>query len=147
MGRIFLETTALIKLYHNEQGSSKLDDLIKPTDSLTISALARLEFISAIYSLIRRNALTESVAKKQLQLFHEDMSNFHIIKYDYHIFTIAMNLLETYGTKMDISAREAIHVASAKPLLKLGLDYFLSSNTTLIKLAKLEGFKTINLLD
>ncbi len=147
MGRIFLETSALVKLYHLEPGSEKLDVIIKPTDTLSISSMARLEFVSIIFGHIRRGQITESLAQKQLQLFQSDMNNFHIIKYDYHIFTIAVSLFENYASKMNIDSREVLHVASAKPLLKLGLDYFVSCNPVIIKLAKLEGFRTINPLE
>ena len=147
MSRVFLETSALVKLYHMETGSDKVDAVIKPTDTLTISSLARLEFISLIYKQIRKGNIAQNIAKRQLVLFQHDMSNFHIIKYDYHIFTIAAGLLETYAPKMEITFRDVIHVASARPLQKMGLDYYISCNSTIIKLAKMEGFRTLNPLE
>ncbi|HLP48239.1 MAG TPA: type II toxin-antitoxin system VapC family toxin [Candidatus Deferrimicrobium sp.] len=49
----FFDTSALVKLYHNEKGTDKVLGIYKSRDKITISELARVEFYSTIYRKYR----------------------------------------------------------------------------------------------
>lgn len=59
MARYFLDSSAFVKHYHQESGSSAVENLFRDTDNrLFISRLALVEFQSAIARHVREGVLT-----------------------------------------------------------------------------------------
>ncbi len=51
---LFFDTSALVKVFHEEKGSEVVTSLIKAKDNeVWISELARIEFLSAIFRRVR----------------------------------------------------------------------------------------------
>ena len=68
---LFLDTSALVKLYHEEAGTANLVEFLEKHSGdliLTISDLTIIEFHSAILKSVRRNVLNLQTAKTQILL-------------------------------------------------------------------------------
>lgn len=58
---LFFDTSALVKYFHEEQGSEIVTDLITdPENIVHVSDLARLEFISVLYRRYRNKDIDEN---------------------------------------------------------------------------------------
>ena len=63
--KIFLDTSSLIKLYHEEVGTDYLDSMFEEfkITNVYLSELAKVEYNSAIMKKVRTKELTEDEAK------------------------------------------------------------------------------------
>ncbi len=75
--KAFLDTSSLIKLYHQEEGT---DHVMKALSSdireIFLSELAILEFRSAIWKKIREKEIQERAAIEVIKCFQNDVDNF-----------------------------------------------------------------------
>jgi len=61
---LFLDTSALVKLFHEEEGSGVVTAWIKdPSNEIWMLDLARLEFTSALYRRFRSQEINEEKLK------------------------------------------------------------------------------------
>ncbi|KKO20751.1 MAG: type II toxin-antitoxin system VapC family toxin [Candidatus Brocadia sp.] len=75
--KTFLDTSSLIKLYHQEEGADfVMDALSNDIEEILLSELAVLEFRSALWKKIREKEIEEKVAIEVIQCFQKDRDNF-----------------------------------------------------------------------
>lgn len=75
--KAFLDTSSLIKLYHQEEGADfVMDALSNDIEEILLSELAVLEFRSALWKKIREKEIEEKVAIEVIQCFQKDRDNF-----------------------------------------------------------------------
>lgn len=98
---IFLDTSSLLKLYHFEEGTTQLINLLQREAqiSIFISEIALVEIYSAIYKKIRTRELDDHKATKFLELFQQDVGKFSIVPLNSHLVKLAQQLLINYGSK------------------------------------------------
>ena len=144
---LFLDTSALIKLYHQEVGTeqfSKYLSNIKGDLFLTTSDLTKLELHS---SLLKRSRIKEISNKNLFQLFRlleKDFQNFNIIVIDQVIKDIAIQLLDSIGLKYGLRTLDSLQLASSLYSNNyFKIDYFVSLDKKLLNIAK-EYFPIIN---
>ena len=72
--KLFLDTSALIKLYHKEQDSELVEDIFiqRKATHIFLSELAKIEFASAIWKKERKNEIDKSQAERTIILFKSD---------------------------------------------------------------------------
>ena len=77
----FLDTSALAKLYHQEQGSETVEGWAADhTIRLWLSDLARVELHSVFVRKVREGELAEAALQTALECFREDLrSRFRIV--------------------------------------------------------------------
>jgi predicted nucleic acid-binding protein len=98
---IFLDTSSLLKLYHFEDGTSQLINLLQSgTDNhIFLSEVALVEIYSAIYKKVRTGELDDNKATPFLELFQQDIDQFTIIPLNSQLVKKAQQLLISYGSK------------------------------------------------
>jgi predicted nucleic acid-binding protein len=69
--RYFLDTSALVKIYHREAGSDYCLGLYTNESHLIISELARVEFHSALFRKQREKDLNAKALKAVLQILRK----------------------------------------------------------------------------
>lgn len=78
--RYFLDTSALVKIYHRESGSDIVLSIYNGDNVVFISELSRIEFISTIYRRFRNKEINKRVLKVLENKFLSDAYNrFRII--------------------------------------------------------------------
>jgi predicted nucleic acid-binding protein len=96
--KAFLDTSSLIKLYHQEEGSEQLQDLLSiDVERIYLSELAKLEFRSAFWRKVRMNELTEEVISEVISLFEKDQEKYGWIKISHEILKKSSDLIVNYG--------------------------------------------------
>lgn len=140
--RIFLDTSSLIKLYHEEQGTKELDFFLKQNviTSIILSELAKIEFSSAIWKKVRTKELSVEDASELVELFKSDYSNYYFSPTNSNLIEFANNLINKYGNN-GLRTLDSIQLASAIAM-KSSLDIVFTADKLLSELFISEGLKT-----
>ncbi|MFI5139820.1 MAG: type II toxin-antitoxin system VapC family toxin [Sphingobacteriales bacterium] len=109
-----MDTSSLIKLYHNEEGTDKLDKIF--TDNVIteifISEIAKTEFFSAIYKKRRTKELLLQRANDILNAFTSDEGTYTFVLIKSAIINASQKLIEKHGVA-GLRALDSIQLASA----------------------------------
>ncbi|KPA12647.1 protein containing PilT protein [Candidatus Magnetomorum sp. HK-1] len=135
---IFFDTSAIIKLYHDEDGTDDVLSIINSYDpSILISDLTKIEFVSAFAKKVRTNEITEDICMKTIRLFEIDTKKFEIIEIDKDIKLLAIELLEHIAIKRGLKTLDSLQLASALAFTnKHKLKLFVSSDKVLGQIAE-----------
>jgi uncharacterized protein len=106
----FLDTSALAKLYHQEQGSETVEGWAADhTIQIWLSDLARVELHSVFVRKVREGELAEAALQTALECFREDLSSrFHIVLFTEDIIERAILLLLEYGKRRPLRTLDAL---------------------------------------
>jgi predicted nucleic acid-binding protein len=117
---VFLDTSALIKLYYKEEGSSRLDNIFDqhPIQQIFLSGITQIEFYSAIYKKVRIGSISQQNANDILTSFNADNKKFAFINIDDDVINTARQLIQQYGLK-GLRTLDAIQFASIRNNLHL----------------------------
>jgi len=77
--KAFLDTSSLVKLYHQEESSDFVTEVLSnDVEEIFLSELAVLEFQSALWKKIREKEITEKAALEVIEGFRDDSDKFHM---------------------------------------------------------------------
>jgi predicted nucleic acid-binding protein len=121
----FLDTSALAKLYHQEQGSETVEGwAANHTTQIWLSDLARVELHSIFVRKVREGELADAALRTALECFREDLSSrFHIVLLTEDIIERAILLLLEYGKRRPLRTLDALQIASARAVESSGLTF------------------------
>ena len=137
---IYLDTSALVKLYIDEDGSDIVND---STDRATIVSTSRIAYAEALSAFVRckdEKVLSKKNYDKCITCFKFNWEMYFVIEASEKVIKIAGDLIE----KHSIRGFDSIHLASAMVLRKeinQSTDFICWDNR-LLEAAKKEGFKT-----
>jgi predicted nucleic acid-binding protein len=144
---LFLDTSAVIKIYHQEKGTAKFSQYLVETSEelfLTASDISKIELHSAFLRRFREEEISHKNLIEVFELFDKDFQKFNIILVDSIIKNLALIILDSLGIKYSIRTLDSIQLASAFFYNKYSkIDYFVSSDKKLLRAAK-EFFQVIN---
>jgi len=140
--KIFLDTSSLVKLYHEEEGTSELlATLSKGVDEMWLSELAILEFRSALWKKVRTRELQETDAMGVVKCFSSDQNKFHWVTIGPSIVHQAADSFMKYGVN-GLRTLDSIQLATALHLKSPDL-VCLTSDTLLRSFFLEENLNTI----
>lgn len=137
---IYFDTSALVKLYIEEDGSDIVNDY---TDKATIVSTSRIAYAEALSAFVRcrdEKVLSKKDYNKCITSFKSDWEMYFVIEASEKVVKIAGDLIENHS----IRGFDSIHLASAMVLRKeinQNIDFMCWDNR-LLKAAKKEGFNT-----
>ena len=140
--KIFLDTSSLIKLYHNEIGTDLLDKILEDhvVDEIFLSDIAKVEFTSAIWKKVRTKDLTPDEATDIINSFCDDYDKYTFIDLDSELISISRDLVIKYGLK-GLRTLDSFQLASIIEV-KSGLSFAVTADDLLKSLIELEGINT-----
>ncbi len=136
----YLDTCAVVKLYHQEAGSEDLlaflnvhaADLI-----LTISDITRTEFHSAFPRRVRMQEIDVSSAYRMFDAFDRDLHMFNQISVDEKVKSMATVLLDNIAHKRGLRTLDAFQLAAALFCHQIvPVDMFITFDRCFSKVAK-----------
>jgi predicted nucleic acid-binding protein len=137
---VFLDTSALVKLYHQENGTEKLNRFLSDSAEnivIAVSDLTLIELHSVLMSKYRNGEIKFSDLRETLDLIEIDFHSFNTVKIDILAINLSLLLIDSYGSKHNLRSLDSIQLASAIMTdMYLPLDYFISSDFELLKIAK-----------
>lgn len=144
---LFLDTNAVIKLYHKETGTDNLLNFIqKYSDNLiiSISDLTKIEFHSTFLKKVRTSEIDLLTVNEINETFDSDIKLFNIVEVDRIVKNFAINLLDSIGGFKNLRTLDAIQLSSAIILNQfIPIDYFICSDKKLLEIAQ-DFFPIVN---
>lgn len=119
MPRYFLDSSALVKHYHQESGSQAVEGLFNPRgNKLFVSSLALVEVHSAFARLVREGVLTDRDFAIVIARMESDVSAgiLTAAAISSRRLEAASVILRTHGLTNTIRTLDAIHLATAQAL-------------------------------
>ncbi len=119
MARYFLDSSALVKRYHLEQGTESVDRLFQePGNRFVASRLAVVEVFSALARLVREGVLTRTDFGRLIARLDKDVAEgvFAVAAVNSERLAAATGLLGTLGLSGPLRTLDAIHLATAQAL-------------------------------
>ncbi len=135
---LFLDSSALVKRYVEEEGTKLVDELWEKAEEVATSVVAFAEVISAFSRKSREGILTQKELMEIIYEFKEDYSRMIHVPITLELNKIIERLLVTYSLK----GFDAIHLASALILkVEFPETVFLCFDNALNKTARKENLK------
>jgi len=137
-----LDTSSLIKLYHNESGTEYLDSILDEFEisEIYLSELAKVEYSSAIWKKIRTKELSEIDGILLINSFVDDYEKFTFIGLNDMMINDAKELILKYGNE-GLRTLDSIQLAAILEIRRK-LAFAVISDKILEKIIELEGIKT-----
>lgn len=141
---LFFDTSALIKIFHEEKGSEVVLSLIEGKDNeVWISELARLEFLSAVFRRVRDREISDEQLNEAVTGFEEQLYFFNVEPLGQAILKEAELLMKKYGKRRRLRSLDALQMGTFSLISERGW-YFVAADEVLCTIAKDMGFSIIN---
>lgn len=144
---LFLDTNAVVKLYHEELGTDYLTHfLLNNSEDLivSISDLTKIEFHSTFMKYVRSRKIGISVIREIFSIFREDLRMMNIIEINTSIKSLAIELLDSIGCEKSLRTLDALQLSAALVTHQIiPVDYFVCSDKKLVNVAK-QYFPVLN---
>ena len=148
MARHFLDTSALVKHYHQENGTAQVNQIIDdPSSVLFISRLTLVEIVSGFAIKVRTGEFDDSEFDRLAALFSDHVARGHyrVVRLLNRHFVLAQGLIKTHGLTRQIRSLDAIQLAAALILHRTTpIDDFVCADLRLATVAALEGLSVID---
>jgi uncharacterized protein len=144
MSSYFLDTSALVKRYHIEQGTAKVKPLFDDAENtLYISELALVESASAFQRRKNRGEMSTQAMSDALEKFDGDAINYLVvIGISRDLIERAKSLVLQHGLR----TLDALQLAAALSL-KPRVPVFVSADANLLSAAQANGLESLNPLE
>lgn len=148
MARYVFDTSALVKRYHVESGSTEVAAIFSERHSrILISRLAIVECISAFYLKVRSGEIAANDVPVMRKSLWGDVRRrtLSVSRFVVRHLQLAESLLLQHASTRRLRAADAIHLGVAIDLSRQGrIDVFVSTDNIQCEIARLEGLRTIN---
>ncbi len=148
MSHYMFDTSGLVKYYHKEVGSEKIEQIADDSNNrILISNLSIVEFVSSIAKKKRLGEIELSSFREARHKFFADIANgkFHVIALTQEHGRGALKLLVKHGTKYGLRTLDALQLAIAIELKADGrLHHFVCADDGLNSIAKREKVRFLN---
>lgn len=148
MARSFFDTSALVKHYHAEIGTSKIRALLNtPNSEHLIARLTTVEILSGFAIKVRTGVLSSTDFQRLRGLFLADLKRrrlrpIRVLNVDYQR---ASDLINKHGMSRQVRALDALQLAIALRIHQtMPLDHFVCADQRLCDTALVEGLAIIN---
>jgi uncharacterized protein len=148
MARYFLDSSALVKRYHMESGSSAVAALVaEPGNQFFISRLALVELHSCFARLVREALLTNADFQSLTAVLEKDVAAgvVAVTAISSQRLAAASAVISTFGLTNAVRTLDAIHLASAQALHgRSRLAAFVAADKRLLTVASACGLPTLD---
>jgi predicted nucleic acid-binding protein len=150
VGNIFLDTSALAKLYHQELGSNYVERLVDAPEEnqIFVSPLSLIEMESVLATKARMRQLSQAGVEVARRKFRLDLAKrrLHVSpEFEKRHFEYARTCVAIYGIGEGLRSLDALQLSMAMHLSNAGLLHFLvAADQALCRVARLEGLTAID---
>ena len=146
-GTFFLDSSALIKLYHQEPGTERVEEIFTASEtSLIISELAVVELHSALARKIRTGEITLQAEEEVVRNFEKDCADRFVIEpLTSAVVKQAKELLTKHGHQKALRSLDALQMASFTIVRARDEEVvFVCADGRLCDIVKAEGYAALN---
>ena len=141
---LFFDTSALVKFFHEEEGTEEVTELIlDASHQVWISDLARLEFLSTVFRRFRNKELDEERLNTAINSFENQMDRFNIEPLGHAVLEEAALLLKNHGRTHGLKALDALHLGTFSLISETDWA-FVATDDSLCGVVKVIGYNSMN---
>ncbi len=141
---LFFDTSALVKFFHQEEGSEVVTKLITSQENeIWILEIGQIEFFSALFRRFRNKEINDEQLDEAISGFKEEVAFFNVEPLRQAIIREAESLLNKYGKVQGLRTLDALYLGTFN-LIAEKEWVFVAADENLCNVAQLIGFKTIN---
>ena len=111
---MFLDTSLLVKLYYEEEGTEALDEFLRThfIEAIYLSEISKVEFRSAVWKKLKTKEIEETDAIALLNGFKADYDKYTFIIINKTIIDGASDLIVKYGS-LGLKTLDAVQLSCA----------------------------------
>jgi predicted nucleic acid-binding protein len=114
----FFDTSALVKIYHQEEDSDEIVDIFNSRTEIFVSELSVIEYHSVIYRKFRENNLEEIERHKILKKFEIDLNRrFELLVFNPNVIDTSKKVYQIIGKELFVRSLDVIQVGFFKSYL------------------------------
>lgn len=142
----YFDTSALIKLYHQETGTDQVEEIFRQADNvLIISELAGVELYSTLARKVRTGEIAPSVQDEVLRNFEHDCTHrFVIVPLGSSVIQKAKELLQKHGNTYALRTLDALHLGTCLIARAKEEVSFVCADDRLVAIGTFEGLQILN---
>lgn len=134
----FFDTSALVKIYHNEIGTDKVLDIYKSQEKILISELATVEFYSTIYRKYRDREIDQKTLNLLIEKFDSDKeSRYEVLSFSSGVTEQAQDFISKYGETRGIRTLDSLQLSIFEFYCEKE-DTFVCADAKFVKIAQQE---------
>ncbi len=137
---LFIDTSALVKLYHKEAGTENIVTLFHKYAGdlvLAIADITIIEFHSALLKRVRTNEIDIEKVSRVFELFENDLKTFDLVIVDDMVKKLATQILDNVAYMKNLRTLDAIQLAAAIITNRnINIDKFVSCDKSLCEIAQ-----------
>jgi len=142
--KLFFDTSALVKYFHEETGSQQIAALIEAKEhERWISEIARVEFFSALFRRFRNGEINGDELQAASLGFDDELGTFNVEPMGHSVIAEAAILLQRFGKGHGLRTLDALHLATFNLIAEQDWRYVVA-DSALCNVARLLGFEAIN---
>ena len=140
--KIFLDTSSLFKLYHQEAGTTELEQVFARGNitHVFLSEITKVEFASTVWKKVRTKEVTAAQADATITLFEADFAKYTFATTDSLLLEQARQLTVKYGLQ-GLRTLDSIQLATCLVLAQEAAVFF-TADKLLKTLIETEGLAT-----
>ena len=140
---LFLDTSSLIKLYHEEAETDELDGLFRDyhISKIYLSEVSKIEFASALWKKARTGEISSPIASKIISLFESDYHKYNFVLLDRVVMGQSRFLLQRHGIN-GLRTLDGIQLACAS-ILGRNVDLYKTSDRQLKQFFIMESLPVV----
>jgi uncharacterized protein len=132
---VFLDSSALVMRYVEEDGSDEVDTLLTTATAVGLSALAPVEIMSALSRRRRESRISARQYGGAREALATELTDLTLIGVTEDVIRMAIDTIE----RTPVPASDAIHIASAAAW---GADLFVTADGRQLRAAQTCGLRT-----
>ena len=141
----FFDTSAVVKIYHQETGSDRILPLYRSGDTIMISELSKVEFLSTVHKKMRTGEITgETLDALKNRFFADCSGRFVVIHVASFIVDSALDIMNTHGKTNHLFSLDALQIATLSMIAEKDIT-FVCADKRLITLVKKMGTSVLEL--
>lgn len=140
----FLDTSALVKVYHAEPGWEVMDRIYVGGESIGVAILTLLEFRSAMTRRLRTGTIEGDTFEVAMEQFAKDVEGrYEVFSFSDRIVEDAIKILDKTGLQMQLRSLDALQFAFYQAHGAPD-SIFVSADIRFLEVVKACGYPTLN---
>ena len=139
----YIDTSALVKIYHTEAGSATVQQIYRGTDEIVISELSKIECLSTVYRKYREQEITHDALLAVIARFEADLqSRYTVLRFSLLVINEAWDLLRQFAEIRGLKTLDSLQLAFFTIYCN-ATTQFVCADTILGDLVEKEGYQLV----
>ena len=122
----YFDTSALVKVYHTEAGSSRVQQIYRGNDEVVISELATVECLSTVHRKYREREISHATLSAIIARFKADVEQrYSVLRFSFLVVSEAQDMLYRLAKTSGLKTLDSLQFAFFSACWKLGFELLL----------------------